>query len=94
MSDWQPGDLAVFVRGQKGSYGYVAGAARMRKGGVYTVERVVFVAGTCGLVIAGHHSNHPSRAWHHRGFIRVTPPKADEFDRETIRLLKGAPVNA
>lgn len=94
MSDWQVGDLALCI--DAGPTKILDGhrecapkwTAGLRLGAIYEVDQVV-----------------PSRSKKHIGlrmkecvggvstrFIKVTPPAADEFDREVIEQMNGAPV--
>ena len=102
MSDWQKGDLALCVDDDPcpvhpGSEGGI------RKGGVYTVLEVRAVAARSGVVLTGlrldrHNPIHPvSGAEGYQNcqrFVKITPPKADEFDREVIDLMVGGKVPA
>ena len=47
-----------------------------------------------GLSLADGPQNvtRPDGAWSERRFVKITPPAADEFDRETIALMNGEPV--
>lgn len=92
MSDWQVGDLALCVRAEPNSRGM---AHPCRVGAVYIVEAVVesVTSGILGLCLVGVHfpgcSQNGDYASHYR---KVTPPAADEFDRETIELMNRAPA--
>lgn len=94
--DWQPGDLALCVyRPPQTWFGAKPGRPEPRKGGVYTVEALIVhpFTGELGLVLEGHHSAHPSGpAWCSRSYRKIRPHTPDAEDRETIRLLNGAPV--
>lgn len=90
MSDWQVGDLALCVsrinprpvvgRRQRGD--------DPRVGQVLTVARIGR-DDTWGLWL-GFEEYRPHRYRSFR-FRKVTPPAADEFDRETIELMNRAP---
>lgn len=94
MSDWQAGDLALCVRG-----GPIVAKPRASKfpiaGQIYVVRSVHNgmnwqVSGVdLGIVLEGAPPNSAARhgAWWHGRFVKVTPPAADEFDRETIALM-------
>jgi hypothetical protein len=96
MADgWKSGDLAMCVHVEKGrgaSGYYAAGHSKMRKGGIYHVEEVVFVFGVCGLVIENHYSAKPHRGFLAAAFKRIPPHTPDAEDAETIRLLNGIPA--
>lgn len=91
-ADWQIGDLALCVNG--GSPRYIdefdcwenSAEYELQQGRIYTVDRVDLEFGITGLHFAGL-----DWAWLASRFVKVTPPEADEFDRETIRLLTSAP---
>jgi len=74
MTDWQVGDLALCVR---------AGET-IRAGEVHTVETIW---PNKALSLVGKVSSGWRGSYHHWRFIKVTPPAADEFDRETIALM-------
>lgn len=89
--EWQPGDLALCVRNDPQGV--------IRKGGIYTVEKVrIGTEGRCngvlGLKLAGVYA--PGTTWGFYaafGFRKIRPHTPDEEDRETIRLLNGQPVS-
>jgi hypothetical protein len=89
VSDWQKGELALCIR--KGPVNTA------RPGRIYEVRQVVFWARTSwlGLIVDGA-SNHANDRWGGAiaecYFRKVTPPAADEFDRETIALMNSEPV--
>lgn len=100
MSDWQVGDLALCVIG-----GHITGRgvpAYPRAGQCYKVAAVVLDeeyswsggGHELGLALADGPTNptSPDGDWHHSRFVKVTPPAADEFDRETIALMNRAPA--
>lgn len=58
-------------------------------GSVHTVEDVV-MGPYLALRLEGWPD--PSSLFEANCFRKVTPPEADEFDRETIDLMNGAPV--
>lgn len=93
--DWQPGDLALCVRKRlRGVWPAKRGHRLPRVGGVYQVEAVLLNKSVPGLVLVGHHSDHPDGpAWSSIRFVKVSPGEPDEEDRETIRLLNSAPAN-
>jgi len=77
MGDWQPGDLALCVRGeasQEPTAQAISGHKKARRGGVYKVEQFLLVAELYpALVLEGHHSAHSSRAWCASCFVKITP---------------------
>ena len=79
MADWQKGDLALCVVGKY-------------SGRIYLVVGVLKQGIQTGLLIEGSQSGHPTGAWCASSFRKVTPPKADEFDREVIELMNGQPA--
>jgi len=93
--DWQPGDLALCVRG-----GYLYGDSFgpfPKAGAVYTVAGKSKFASVSFLLVEGAPDNVDSHRnwgplWDAVRFRKIRPYKADEEDRETIRLLTGAPV--
>lgn len=91
MTDWQKGDLALCVR-----TGRVAATIA---GCIYTVSEVRQQPD--GLALDFENAENgapygPPRFWGHNParFRKVTPPKADEFDREVIDLMNRKPVEA
>lgn len=95
MSDWQKGDLALCVNTRK-SHRATAGV-RFKKGRIYTVAGVSLTSVpegyTNGPYLFIHEDASGLTAAHWR-FRKVTPPKADEFDREVIDLMAGKKVTA
>ena len=81
MADWQKGDLALCVK--KTDPGNP-----LRVGAVYTVERI---SAQGNLHLRGVAENGLG-AFKRDRFRKVTPPKADEFDREVIELMNGQPA--
>lgn len=93
---WQPGDLALCVKGGKVDPDD-NGPSWPQCGRVYTVEDIGTVEFSDGPDAAlwfydAPENNPGERVWWAGRFIKVTPPEADEFDQETIRLLNGAPA--
>lgn len=86
MSDWQVGDLALCIK----LGGWVAtkdnspwNPGSVRCGGVYTISSVrAGIHVPVALMFVGE----PKRQYDASRFRKVTPPAADEFDRETIAL--------
>ena len=100
MSDWQVGDLALCVDdgpprdvcgdgGQETNPKYVA---NLRRGASYTVTQIVVCA--CGQGHVGIGDKAQLAGGVSSRFVKITPPAADEFDRETIALMNrvGEPV--
>lgn len=97
MADWQVGDLALCVRG-----GHIKGSLQIdspKAGQVVEVEILDFMPTTLfpsGTLVIGSKLLPPnidgSHRWGASRFIKVTPPAADEDDREVIALLTGKPV--
>lgn len=95
MADWQPGDLALCVKGG-GRLNSVPGHERFRENGaeyelrqgkIYTVTKLEIAQGVLGLKV-----DNLEWYWLASRFRKVTPPKADEFDREVIDLMLGRPA--
>lgn len=97
MSDWQVNDLALCVDDRPNS---VAGHnAGLVCGRVYTVTAVVFDwYGFPGLQLAELPNPRwveaETRSFNAQRFVKVTPPKADEFDTEVIEMMARKPVEA
>jgi hypothetical protein len=94
--DWKVGDLALCVddsparrvAGHRGNSDPVS----LVRGRLYTVLFVgpdVYGKGFVGLAVTC-----TAWGWFADRFVKVTPPEADEFDRETIALLSGEQVPA
>lgn len=92
MSDWQVGDLALCVSSKHRLF---ASPSRiLRAGRVYSVKRVGRPIDWCdgdrALALAGAVPDRgPGYGFPDSLFVKVTPPAADEFDRETIELMSG-----
>lgn len=88
MSDWQIGDLALCVEDGPSVWGQAVPAVRGR---IYTVMAIV-VDGQGLTFLEIPHPN--AEGYRKERFVKVTPPAADEFDRETIALMNrvGEPV--
>ncbi len=91
MGDWAPGDLALCIRT----------AITVAAGELHTVEEVLVGDmpgdphhGHIGLRLVGKVSATDCGAYHSAGFVKVTPPEADEFDREVIELMNRHPAEA
>ena len=93
MSDWQVGDLALCVNvsptvqvdALTGKLFRGVAGKRFRKGAFYTVERIGYKRGHLALGVAEDPEKRYAGAFR---FVKVTPPEADEFDRETIEMEK------
>lgn len=84
---WKAGDLAVRVRVPDG----ILPEARrvpnsMKVGGVYRVAEVLVHLGRVGLVIDGHASLHPTKAWGAEMFRPILP--AEPCFAEAMRSLR------
>jgi hypothetical protein len=96
VADWQVGDLALCI-GNDCRPGLRTGWYP-KIGSVYVVAEVVAARHTLRDEIGLNFLEDLDRwAWkfsvfYERYFRKVTPQDEDEFDRETIRLLNGAPV--
>jgi hypothetical protein len=88
--DWRKGDLALCVTDVLMPY--------TRPGAIYTVEATIMDVGMTsgkmmlGLLLEGVDMPEGATGVAARWFRRIPPRKADEFDRETIELMRGAPV--
>lgn len=80
MSDWQVGDLALCV----------AGGVSIKAGEVHAVITVW----DTGLSLADKVSVAWRGSYKKSRFVKVTPPAADEFDRETIALMNRVELPA
>lgn len=94
---WQIGDLALCVddrpHEKKGSNGGLV------RGRIYTVQSLYVSppgtvdAGKLGLTLVELPiTRRDTRAFRSWRFVKVTPTEADDFDREIIGLLTGAPA--
>lgn len=96
MADWQVGDLALCVDDRPNPT--LGRRCPVMRGRVYSVKAVLpmgmnsLFGPTTGLKLDGVRTSAPSGAIASRRFIKVTPPAADEDDREVIALLTGKPV--
>lgn len=95
MSDWQAGDLALCVRVTHPAFPRQR-SKRLRIGVVYTVRKVgrphMKFDGEQALAFAEVQPRLRGRGFLESMFRKVTPPAADEFDRETIALMNGIRV--
>lgn len=88
---WEPGDLALCVRGP------TEPDDPCFSGRVYTVSGVRTCWFNHSTVLHLHEVPNEGDGWlghYATQFRKVTPPKADEFDRETIELYTRKPVDA
>lgn len=91
MADWRKGDLALCVDDSPSARGH---RAAIKKGGIYTVSEIVSWRGQSGLELEDIEI--PKSLYFGfaaKRFRKVTPPKADEFDREIIALMARVDVN-
>lgn len=76
MADWQVGDLALCVLCRKEDFpehpNWVRGESYLRNRAYYVVEGVLNHFGQIGLVVSAR-SPHPTGAWDHRQFRKITP---------------------
>ena len=95
MSDWQAGDIALCVRPIQEYWEGSMSGFEVKAGKPYTVSRVTQGKTKKGLLLQDGPSKNPL-GWAAINFVKVTPPEADEFDKETIELYnkKGKPVDA
>lgn len=90
--NWQVGDLALCIAEKS----WIGVATRQSPsnapqcGAVYSVEEV----GRQDELDWIRLTELNAKRFHTRHFRKITPPKADEFDREVIDLMLGKPVPA
>ena len=102
MSDWQAGDIALCVIGGKMPYSEGSSVKEFPKAGAFykvvkAGEKSMDFSLRKALWFEDSPPNlHGERVWGAFRFVKVTPPEADEFDKETIELYnkKGKPVDA
>ena len=101
MSDWQPGDIALCVIGGKIDNSPYKLGEYPAAGKFYTVEYVGPLDFLTGIDQALWFKDAPKnwsgqRVWGQLRFVKVTPPEADEFDKEVIELYnkKEKPADA
>lgn len=102
MSDWQPGDIALCVIGGKMPYSLPCGLKEFPKAGAfYRVVRAGEERLDSSTKKALWFEDAPlnfsgDRVWAAFRFVKVTPPEADEFDKEVIELYnkKEKPADA
>lgn len=87
-ADWQIGDLALCVADRLPPPKDQP-TKLLRVGAIYTVNSVRWSLGDQCVAIGLNEvrSNGPLGDWHESVFRKVTPPEADEFDREIIALM-------
>ena len=90
--DWKAGDLALCVRGQSWFVhsGKERGNGKPVCGAIYAV---VCTLSYDNMIWLGF-DQFKSSCFHHARFIKVTPPAADEFDREVIALMQKQGADA
>lgn len=90
--EWKVGDLALCIKIGEWT-GAVSGrpwnAGSVRAGGIYTVSHI---GPGFSCPVALKFIGEPARRYDARRFRKVTPPAADDFDRETIELMNRKPV--
>ena len=102
MSDWQAGDIALCVIGGKMPYsGSISVKEYPKAGAFYKVAKVGQHQMDYEIKTALWFKDAPTnvtgeRVWAAHRFVKVTPPEADEFDKEVIELYnkKEKPVDA
>ena len=102
MSDWQAGDIALCVIGGKMPYSKGISVKEFPKGGaLYKVVKAGEISMDFSLKKALWFEDAPpnlgeERVWAAFRFVKVTPPEADEFDKEVIELYnkKEKPADA
>lgn len=92
--DWQAGDVALCISNPGKGDGVTVAVPHpgVRSGRFFTVDQVVHWMGALGLVLRGYPTSDKPFAHDARGFRRIPPHKADEFDREVIEHMLGKPV--
>lgn len=85
--NWQVGDLALCIED---------GCSKIkkwlpRKGAIYTVSEVGSFDDYIWLDLHEDMDINEHFAWDARIFRKITPPEADEFDREVIAAMTGKP---
>ena len=87
MADWQKGDLALSTHNweQRDRNGTAPDAGAVH-------EVVASYTDDCGTFLI--FGDWPHSDWRASFFRKVTPPKADEFDREVIDLMNRKTVEA
>lgn len=96
VTDWQVGDLALCVSQGPDPDDWAANCGGPRLGSVQLVAEVQWLAED-GLSPEGVHlsfEDHFDSYFYHLGFVKVTPPAADDFDREVIQQMVREPVSA
>jgi hypothetical protein len=94
MSDWQVGDLALCVAPEgRWIYPNEPDCAGPKRGQVLTVEKLEIcpeerLRGELFLCF----TNWPDDAFRAVYFRKIRPHQADEFDRQVIEQMNGAPV--
>lgn len=98
--DWQPGDLALCIDDNQGEITKDGDPVKLlRRGKTYVVEALDIdpAFAEVGLHLEGVPRPYSALwrmniGWSERRFRKITPPEADEFDREVIELMKGKPA--
>ena len=98
IPEWQPGDLALCIKGGVIDLNAKRPLEWPRAGKIYRVRQ----AGPSKFTVGYRHAlwlyDGPDNAghgpvWAASRFRKVTPPKADEFDREVIELMNSEKVS-
>lgn len=94
--DWKPGDLALCIKaGRLSRVGHIYEVAvALPKGERCGCGQRLLLKGVCLLFVGRTAADDRGcQPWaSSTRFRKVTPREADEFDRETIRLLTGQPA--
>lgn len=93
--DWQPGDLALCIKcgpWERWDGGSEGPQTDIRSGGIYRVRKTGTWEGSVILWFDEHPGNWFDDAFAASRFRKVTPPEADEFDREVIEHMTNAPI--
>lgn len=83
MTDWQVGDLALCTDDSPSIYGKTC----IRRGAIYTVEKVVEDAGAVGVTLADVAHNPATLGYYAKRFRKIRPSAI-----EHIEALKRLPV--
>lgn len=92
--NWQAGDLALCINNGRADCrnGCQGISSDLVKGKVYLVDGVAIMADTLSISLVGVKLGSFGTYRIASRFIKVTPSAPDEFDRETIELMRGKPV--
>ncbi|MGV1682939.1 hypothetical protein [Sphingopyxis sp. NJF-3] len=92
--DWQIGDRALCVAVTHPMFEEPSSILRI--GAIYTVDRIgrplIWAEGERALGFSDVSARDPSRGFPETMFRKISPHAPDEFDREVIEQMNGAPV--